>query len=111
MRRTTLKELGLSLVGTGNFLRLVILLYYGKKSKNVVRLNGVRRNEIMQTLCGLMMCPFDPSTLDARQSSMQSTGVYETLEGLQQGQNSETIQTELYYLCDIVISDFYGQTW
>ena len=65
-----------------------------KKSKNVLRLNGVRRNEIIRKLCRLMMCPFDPSTLDARQSSMQSTGVYETLEGLQEGQlvNSEAIQ-------------------
>ena len=64
-----------------------------KKNKNVLRLDGARANEIMQSLCKLM-CSFEAPISDDRQPSMQSAAVCDTLGDLQRGQsvNSEAIQ-------------------
>ena len=64
-----------------------------KKNKNVLRLDGARANEIVQSLCKLM-CSFEAPISDDRQPSMQSAAVCDTLGDLQRGQsvNSEAIQ-------------------
>ena len=64
-----------------------------KKNKNVLRLDGARANEIMQSLCKLM-CSFEAPISDDRQPSMQSAAVCDTLGDLQRGQsvNSEATQ-------------------
>ena len=64
-----------------------------KKNRNVLRLDGARANEIMQSLCKLM-CSFEAPIPDDRQPSMQSAAVCDTLGDLQRGQsvNSEAIQ-------------------
>ena len=64
-----------------------------KKNKNVLRLDGARANEIMQSLCKLV-CSFEAPTSDDRQPSMQSAAVCDTLGDLQRGQsvNSEAIR-------------------
>ena len=64
-----------------------------KKNKNVLRLDGARANEIMQSLCKLMLSSEAPIS-DDRQPSMQSAAVCDTLGDLQRGQsvNSEAIQ-------------------
>ena len=81
-----------------------------KKNKNVLRLDGARANEIMQSLCKLI-CSFEAPISDDRQPSMQSAAVCDPPTGPVGEFRSDPSfirNDHSHNICDVAIPELYG---